>query len=193
MDKSKIWINGDQLLKRWDTNSLTVIEAIKSGLQAYSFSEDTSNEIPGISDEPTPVGVLALYAIQSALKRQGRSLYKDVSLLLFNLKDVESFENTSHIVASKMELTGKEKRELGQLRREKENWELTIEAAAWAGAYCAIAASSGSLVINADLGDQLRKKFPDLLDASIRRVQSAIPKQYKKGPGAPRKSNNTAK
>jgi hypothetical protein len=82
------------------------------------------------------------------------------------------------------ELDGKEKRELGRLRTEKQNWNNSIDAAVHAGIFCK---SAGRKIIRGELFDYLYEEgFGELPETTLERIWKSIPAEYKKGPGRPK-------
>lgn len=85
-------------------------------------------------------------------------------------------------------LQGKERQELGRLRREKERWDKSIDAAVRAGIYCfqKYIEDSEHKPTRGDIEDFLHKF--ELPKTTTDKIISAIPANYRQGTGAPKKN-----
>lgn len=83
-----------------------------------------------------------------------------------------------------VELTAKEQRELGRLRREQENFDLAIRATVRAVQYCI---SVGRRVTRDELLTELNRGKDTITNELFDRIVPLLPPEYRKGPGAPSK------
>lgn len=83
-------------------------------------------------------------------------------------------------------LSTKESRELGQLRREKEKWDLSIEASIYACLFCS---NQEIPVTRKQLWDELEKGgFGSIPDSTFEKIWKAIPSQFRNRGGRPKGS-----
>lgn len=85
-------------------------------------------------------------------------------------------------------LNSAEKRELGRLRREKENFDLAIKATVKAVKFCI---SENRRVKREELFDLLTKEPNDISKELFERILPLLPEEFRKGAGAPKKKNDT--
>lgn len=163
MDKNDPWIYGELLLKRWDISERLLDSYVRDGLPAY----DTDNER------------IDLHSIDRV---QG---YR------FKVEDIEAFELQNEILFNHNKIFGdqlmdaKERRELGQLRREKEKWNSSIEAAVKIGMYCQ---EQDRVLTRAEVEDQMLKIDGTLPHTAFEIIWKAIPEKYKSKGGRPSKT-----
>lgn len=82
------------------------------------------------------------------------------------------------------ELTGEEKRELSQLRRQKEKWDQSIQASAKASQF---AFSENRRITRNELWTELKNHgFKDIPDTTFEKIWKAIPEQYRNQGGRPK-------
>lgn len=86
-------------------------------------------------------------------------------------------------------LTNEEKRTLGQLEREKEKWDISIEAAVTIGIYVA---SANGRVMRKEIQDEVYKVDGDIPKTTIERIWKAIPVKYRKQGGRPKNKEEEA-
>ena len=83
-------------------------------------------------------------------------------------------------------LTGKEARELGQLRTEKKKWDASIEAAVKIGFW---AATKEKILIRRIVKDKLYKIDNSIADSTFEKIWKAIPEKKRSKGGKPKKSD----
>ncbi|MBW4056161.1 MAG: hypothetical protein HIU83_12330 [Proteobacteria bacterium] len=81
-----------------------------------------------------------------------------------------------------------EKRELGRLRREKESFDLAIKATVKAVRFCI---SENRRVKREELFDLLTKEPNGISKELFERILPLLPEEFRKGAGAPKKTNDT--
>ena len=177
MEESGIrWISSKELMGRWKVDEIRLSQIIGlKHLPAYIIDERT--------DECMPADEFAAMFEPPILS--DKSLVSD---MLFEIKDVENFEKENPEFKKRGEdLSGKEQRELGQLRREKEKWDRSIEAAVMVGMFCP---ERKNVLIKDELVKYLIEiGAGDLPDTTMDRIWGAIPQKYRKTAGRPRKPN----
>ncbi len=165
IDKEK-WIYGELVRNGWEVNERTLEVIVKNHkLPVY----DENNE--QIDD---PIG-------------NSPDTYK------FMLKDIKQFElenehlfkfNANHGEAT---MDVKDKRELGQLRREKEKWNSSIDVAVKIGIFC----QQENRVLNRhEIQDEVLRIDKNLPHTTFERIWKAIPQQYKSKGGRPKNKEN---
>lgn len=99
----------------------------------------------------------------------------------------EAYDDISEPVEDQ-DLPPKEARELGQLRRQKENWDNSIKAAVIATLFCE---HQDHRVTRDELRRELfsQQDLPSIPETSFRRVWKAIPQKFKHIGGSPQKSS----
>lgn len=162
IDKEK-WIYGELVRNRWGVNERTLeVIVYNEKLPVY----DENNE--RIDD---PIGNCP-------------DTYK------FMLKDIEQFElKNEHLLKSnaspgESKMDAKDKRKLGQLRREKEKWNSSIDVAVKIGIFC----QQENRVFNRhEIEDEVFRIDKNLPHTTFERIWKAIPQQYKSKGGRPKK------
>jgi len=84
-------------------------------------------------------------------------------------------------------LTGKEKRALGQLRREKEKWDSSINAAVQIGIYCK---EQDRIFLRDEIKDKVYDIDKKLPHTTFEKIWKALPAQYRHQGGKPKKQND---
>ncbi len=169
MSKARQWFSGKTVMKRWSVDPVELVELLMQGLPAYERQNGDIVRVEPDVDYRSEVGS---------------------SLLLFKPSDVEDFEKEHEWLGANsadvndVHLSAKEKRELGRLQREKAKWDKSIEAAVHVGLFCA---GQDDQVTRAQLVDEIYKIDPTLPKTTIDKIWKAIPEQYRKGAGAPKK------
>ena len=88
-------------------------------------------------------------------------------------------------------LSANEARELGRLRREKSNWNDSIEAAVQIGIYCNQLSVGDKKITRDNLSNKLFELgFKDLPDTTIEKIWKAIPEKHRKKAGRPSKEKD---
>ena len=145
--ENRRWIDFEHLMKRWDCGKLELSEIIYYDLTAYTFRD--SSEVEHLSDgdkadlDNWGFCIGALLEDETFVKILSRDdikrLYQLNSFqeILFRLPDVAKFENENPEILNKKEspMDGKEKKELGQLRKMKKKWDDSIKAAVHIGIF----------------------------------------------------------
>ena len=84
-------------------------------------------------------------------------------------------------------LNAKEKRELGQLRREKEKWDSSINVAVKIGIFCQ---EQNKHLNRHEIWDQVIQHDKNLPDTAIEMIWKAISPKFRSKGGRPKKDNN---
>ena len=166
MPKLKYWIKGKHLLERWNIDFNELIEFIEQGLPAY---DDDLNRVEMELVENCYLGKIERYK--------------------FEPSDIEQFEaDNEWLLKGKTtlpsELTGDERRELGQLRTEKKKWDASINASVKIGLF--VSEQTGPLKRD-DVKNELYKIDSSLPDTTFEMIWKAIPDQYRHKGGRPKK------
>ena len=153
-------------MKRWDIDFNELTEFVEQGLPAY---DDDLNRIEIDLVEHYYPGKIEYYRFEPA--------------------DIEQFEAENQwLLKGKTpmsnELTGEERRELGQLRTEKKKWDASIIASVKIGLF--VSEHTG-LLKRADVKDELYKIGSRLPDTTFEMIWRAIPDQYRHKGGRPKK------
>ncbi len=108
----------------------------------------------------------------------------------FRSEDIEKFASENgHMLDidkhySKIVLNAKDKRELGQLKREKEKWDSSIDVAVKIGMFC----QEQDRILNyPEIHDRVYGIDKSLPDSTIKKIWKSIPKKYKSKGGRPKK------
>jgi hypothetical protein len=108
----------------------------------------------------------------------------------FRSEDIEKFASENgHMLDidkhySKIVLNAKDKRELGQLRRQKEKWDASINVAVKIGVYCQ---EQNRILNRHEIWDQVIHIDKNLPDTTIEKIWKAIPEQFRSKGGHPKK------
>jgi hypothetical protein len=104
----------------------------------------------------------------------------------FKFSDVVKFENENPHLFEHLEgdLNAKDKRQLGQLKREKEKWNGSLNVAVKIGVFCR---EQTMPVTRRVVWDKVFEIDNTLPDAVIERIWKSIPEQYKSKGGRPNK------
>ena len=111
----------------------------------------------------------------------------------FRSEDIEKFASENeHMLNfdkhySKIVLNAKDKRELGQLRRQKEKWDASINVAVKIGVYCQ---EQNRILNRHEIWDQVIHIDKNLPETTIEKIWKAIPEQFRSKGGHPKKDNN---
>jgi hypothetical protein len=171
----KIWFTANELANRWGANKPTLLDVISTtGLKAYHPDFKTYYEPDVLIDkvantlffDPTWPGLSGLY---------------------FYAEEVYSVEKKWNVdfTESTQELNAKERRELGQLRREKQKWDYSIRAAVLAALYCG---NQEQPVTRKQLQNELYQNgFKELHDSVFEKIWNTIPEKYRSSGGRPKK------
>lgn len=81
-------------------------------------------------------------------------------------------------------LDGKERREFGQLKREKEKWDASIKAAVTIGIFCQ---KQKKKMLFKEIQAKVNKFDKNIPETTIRKIFAALPEQYKSQGGRPKK------
>jgi hypothetical protein len=153
------WISWTFLMKRWDVDVYGMYACIEEGLPCYDRDRTIFHWEDGCEKTPEH----------------------------FKMDDVERFEVEHPYLFEygNVSLDAKEKRELGQLRSEKEKWEASLKVAVEIGIYCR---EQDRRMTIGELDTKMRQIDKDIQDATIRRIRKAIPPKYKSKGGRPKKN-----
>jgi hypothetical protein len=170
MANQEKWIYGELLMKRWNINRAALAQCFKDGLLAYGDEGRVVYE--GGPDDTTMDWV---------------DQYR------YKISDVEEYEAANpHLFGApisdmKMEQASmdvKEKRELGQLKREKEKWDSSIQASLLIGMFVQ---KKNQVLKRKDIKDQLYRIDSSLPDTAFEKIWKAIPSQYRHKGGRTKK------
>ncbi len=98
-----------------------------------------------------------------------------------NELDLDNIENSGGLL-------GKERQELGRLKKEKITMDLTVEAAIAVGKYIEKAKSEGRLIVKGEISDLINHIDRKIPDTRIDLIWKSIPDDIKSGPGRPKKA-----
>jgi hypothetical protein len=158
MSRKEKWMFQEFILLRWKISQYTFYRIISEGFPCYD--EDEKEFFSEEDDE--------------------RSAYK------FKFSDVVKFENDNPHLFEHLEgdLDAKDKRQLGQLKREKEKWNASLDVAIQIGVFCR---EQTIPVTRSMVWDKVFEIDNTLPDAVIERIWKSIPEQYKSKGGRPKK------
>jgi hypothetical protein len=159
MSEKEKWMFQEFILKRWKISLNTFYEIIIDGFPCYD-----ENEEEFFNDEYD----------------DERKAYK------YKFSDVVKFENENPHLFEHLEgdFDAKDKRQLGQLKREKEKWIASLNVAVQIGIFCK---EQTVLVTRSMVWDKVFEIDNTLPDAVIERIWKSIPEQYKSKGGRPKK------
>ena len=154
------WISWEFLFKRWDIEPSAVYHCIEQGLPCYDRDRTIIHWEDGCEETPEQ----------------------------FKMDDVERFEveHTYLFEYGNVSLDAKEKRELGQLRSEKEKWDASLVVAVRIGMFCQ---EQDRPLTSLELENKMREIDKNIKDTTIRRIRKAIPGEYKDKGGRPKNNN----
>jgi hypothetical protein len=161
------WTFGEILRKRWNISNFILQQCLIAGLPAYERSEDRR-----VVFEDDPDDDVLQWADQFRYK----------------ISDVENFERDyRHIFdpSYKLQSLGNpdmdanEKRKFGQLKREKEKWDASIQAALLVGMFVQEQKQKNQVLKRKDVSDKLYKIDSSLPDTVFEKIWKAIPSQYR--------------
>ena len=152
------WLYEEFLLKRWGINQYTLAKILEDGLPCY----DQNNQM-FIWEDGT-----------------------DKIIAKYKLSDVEKYEEEHpHLFESDNQgLNAKEKRELGQLRREKEKWDASLNVALKIGIFCR---DQNKELTRKKVWDKVYEIDKSLPDTTIEKIWTSIPEKYRSKGGRPKK------
>ena len=158
MAEKERWISWEFLLKRWAIESHALYFCIEEGLPCYNRDRSIIHWEDGCEETPE----------------------------YFKMGDIEKFElEHSYLFEyGNVSLDAKEKRELGQLRSEKEKWEASLKVAVEIGIFCR---EQDRRMTSGELDTKMRQIDKDIQDATIRRIRKAIPRDFISQGGRPKK------
>jgi len=153
------WIFEDILLKRWDIDVYGLHDIVQQGIPIYDKNRNRLYEVSGDSSEQP---------------------------YMYKMDDIEKFENDNpHLFESGNHgLDAKEKRELGQLRREKEKWDTSLNAAVQIGIFCH---EQNREVTRDKVWSKAYEIDDSLPETAIEKIWKSIPGNYKSKGGRPPK------
>jgi hypothetical protein len=164
------WYSQERLMRRWGIDWRELPQLLEEGLPAYYRDGGLLEKVD-----------------------TDRLDECDFSMLMFKPSDVEAFEQENPWLLEEASeqieksltssLTAKEKRELGQLRREKKKWDKSLEAAVHVGIYCA---GQHNPVLRDQVTDEVYKIDSQLPKTTIDQIWKAIPHEHRKGAGRPK-------
>lgn len=160
----KVWVSVKELKKQWNLQNHDILHVIECGeLHPYS---------------PARKPLAAKYVLDrgSSSFTQIDPDWPRLENVLFKIDDLPEYENS--------DLNAKEKRELGQLRKDKEKWDDSIKATVIALEYCK---NSDRRVLKKDLSDCLSQNGFNLPETTFRKIWDAIPQDYRHTGGRPPK------
>lgn len=163
METGKKWIYGEQLLKRWGISRLLFIQILEDDFPRY----DEDFELVEYDCEFVGHFDLDRYYLDDIIR--------------FEREHPEMFDFTQPDEASPM--TAKEKREFGQLRREKGKWDASIGAAVQIGIWCH---EQGKVLLRKEVWDKVYSIDPQIPDTTVEKIWNSIPQEYRHAGGWPK-------
>jgi hypothetical protein len=168
MAKDKpIW-SGKRVMRRWSCSPTELASLICDSLRAFRIEKGERIEV----------------------KPEEIQHYDEQHMtdLLFRPVDVEEFEKRPGLMEVLVDrgaaLAPPEARELGQLREEKKKWDASIDVAVQTGIHCV---KRGDVITRDQLTDFI-VKIAVLPDTTIDKIWKALPDQYRKASGRPKKA-----
>ena len=156
------WISAEQVLKRWDAIPRVLRDAIDAGLPVYE--EGSGGPLIVTRDN-------FIKAFDKNPIYFSREWFMDV---LFKREDIQKFE-TERGYGPIQTLDGKERTQFGQLLREKEKWDISIEAALEIGR----SLKPGKRIKRDEFEDKIFTEFRDLPSTTIKLIWDKIPPKFK--------------
>lgn len=175
------WVDAYELMARWHVNELELAELIiKFGLPIY---DQETLELP--DDDSNEWTIYLIRDGDCAFKLDEieyfESKHKD---LLTTKKTIMDIKKNKEEPRSK--IFPKEARELGQLRKEKNKWDKSIEAAIEATIFCK---DQKTPVTRKQLWDVLKKKeLGNIPDTTFEKIWKFIPEALRNSGGRPKKA-----
>ena len=171
-----------KLLDRWSVDRFELSQIIYEGeLEVYQRLDIYSK----FGQSAVPLGRKAYRKVKKEKLNRIFSFQEIEALEIYFVfkNDIEAFEDKHPEINSSY--SDKDARLLGQLKREKEKWSLSLEAAIKIGLYLS---TINNEITRNDLFAKLDKDgFSDLPDTTIEKIWKAIPNNYKKSAGRPKK------
>jgi hypothetical protein len=190
------WITGEDLIKRWDIYGFELLAYIMNkGLTAYGRNlqpcspfveqgdlDESSASVPQSQIDEGSIAPDWYYerssdAFKTSLRNSLDSFYRMTDILALEEAYGISPKSTDEETPS---LTGKEKRELGQLRTEKRKWDDSLKAAVQIGIFCAELHSSNKELKKSDFRQEMYEVNPNLPESTQEQIWKSIPSKYKK-------------
>ena len=167
MKKLTRWVSGKQLEKKWNIDAVQIATLIEQGLPAY-----LNHEPYGIDEAGDYIEIAAW-----------------INDILFKPSDIEFFESENQWLfndssENDMKLSGKDARLLGQLKREKDNWDKSLAVAVQIGIFCA---QEDREAKRDEIHDLAYKLDSNISKATVEKIWKAIPAKFRKSAGAPQK------
>lgn len=180
VDDGKV-IDARVLMHRWQIGAVELLERIKTG---------------ELRPTPHTLEMLDLYNSDGVMMGMTDVRFNSTNLLfveeqLFPMVHVEDYEQRypelmKAASCHATDLSGKERRELGQLRNEKETRNQAIEAAVHLALFCA---DSNSKITRKEADSELAKHnlYVGLPETTIRKIWKSIPAKHRNTGGRPKK------
>lgn len=173
-------ISVKKLMERWDLELaefrqvpikgyISMFRGVYPVFDPQEYPSDRIDEMVSKDEEIVDIGALT---------------YESLMRCRFKLSDVYEMEEKYSELSNDPEKTisGKEKRELGRLRREKEKWDRSIAVAVKIGIYVN---KSDRPIIRRELFDKVGNIDSSLPITTTEMIWDAIPANLRKGPGRP--------
>ena len=172
MAKVDRWLSPKQVCNRWNLDKSALANLLEQGLPAFFLDNKEKFDIEQEKHEGAGSINFAFY----------------LELMVFKFSDIKSFEQENDWLTGaddQMELSGKDARLLGQLKREKENWDNSLAVAVQVGIFCA--QEEERMFKRNEIYDFAYSADNNISKATIEKIWKAIPVKFRKGAGAPQK------
>lgn len=183
MKKFIKWLTAKRLMERWNVNEQELAQAIQQGLAPYRIRKGGNRFKPPL--------IYSFYELMGE-ESYDAALVKNITdnKYSFKISDVEQFEAKYDMIPvanDGVELSGKERTELGRLKVEKEKWDDSIKAGVIAGLYCGM---ENRQVTKNELLDELAKNgiYYNETTPAFKKIRKALPRKFKKDAGRVRKN-----
>jgi len=173
MAKIERWLSPVQIYKRWDIDKIALAKILDQGLAAYYLNNGEKLNVEYERDENGGEINLVFYLEEVAFKFSDILLFESENEWLINSGD-----------ETDMKLFGKDARLLGQLKREKDNWDKSLAVAVQIGIFCA---QEDREAKRDEIHDLAYKLDSNISKATVEKIWKAIPVKFRKSAGAPKK------
>jgi hypothetical protein len=185
------WLTGREVMDIYGVRQFELMELVSTDrLTAFDYR----NRAPYLNEEQIAeiqrVGSLSDFPSYHEVDDHSE-IYDGLPNCLFLKDRVESLANELGLPRKQVNiecescdpLSGRERQELGRLRREKEKWDDSIRAAVVATQYCVL---RGFSVTRRETWEELgRHKLAKIPDTVFEKIWKAIPQEYRHAGGRP--------
>jgi hypothetical protein len=168
LKRNQRFMTAEELMERWQISALDLIAV----LSEYKLRFRDAND-------------LSTYAYDDAMLKT-----KFIDMMAFDLVDVERYER-DHPEFEPEKSIAKDRRKLGQLEREKNEWNRSLEAAVQIGIYVK---EIGKRLKRDVIKDKIRQlSSGELHETTIEKILKAIPLEYRRKKGRPPEEDDQGK